>query len=171
MAACSVVITRWYESTRSIGVRVNLKALIGVGHEIMLSTLLFALIGILLNFFIPGLFEMSLGITGRIIGWAFLLAGIPVWLSSAALVAVYVPRGRLITTGPFRLMTHPLYTSVGLLVIPGIGFLLNDWIWWVLGVVMYVSSRVFSKKEEKTLEEKFSDDYRRYRAKVLLPWL
>ncbi len=68
-------------------------------------------------------------------------------------------------------MTHPLYTSVGLLVIPGIGFLLNDWIWWVLGVVMYVSSRVFSKKEEKTLEEKFSDDYRRYRAKVLLPWL
>ncbi len=79
MAACSVVITIWYESTRSIGVRVNLKALIGVGHEIMLSTLLFALIGILLNFFIPGLFEMSLGITGRIIGWAFLLAGIPVW--------------------------------------------------------------------------------------------
>ena len=149
----------------------NLKALIGVGHEIMLSTLIFALIGILLNFFIPGLFEISLGVTGKIIGCVFFLIGIPIWLSSAALVAVHVPRGRLITTGPFRLMTHPLYTSVGLLVIPGIGFLLNNWIWWVLGAVTYVSSRVFSKKEEKTLEEKFSDEYRSYRANVFLPWL
>jgi len=58
-----------------------------------------------------------------------------------------------------------------LLVIPGIGFLLDTWVGLAIGAVLYVRSRLFSVKEEKDLEDAFSSEYREYRAKVILPWL
>jgi protein-S-isoprenylcysteine O-methyltransferase Ste14 len=60
---------------------------------------------------------------------------------------------------------------VGLLVIPGIGLLFGSWMWLVIGVVLYLSSRVFSGQEERKLGELFPEEYRLYRERVLLPWL
>ena len=130
---------------------VHLKALIGAGDRIMLTTLLFAALCIVLSALYPGLFLLNLGFAGTVLGCVFLMLGIPIWFTSAVQVAMSVPRGRLITTGPFRLLLHPLYTSVGLLVMPGIGFLMKSWIWMAIGVALYLSSRLFSRQEEKNL--------------------
>ncbi len=149
----------------------NLKALVGAGHQIMLVTLVFAAMCIVLEVLNPGLFNMNAGTAGTYLGWMLLLMGVPIWLTSAVQVLINVPRGKLITTGPYRFVMHPLYTSVGLLVLPGIGFLAHSWMWLTLGFELYASSRIYSKQEEKALEEMFSDEYRDYRAKVLLPWV
>lgn len=149
----------------------KIKSLIGAGDQILAGTLPFALVGIILNIIYPETFRMNLGSVGIGLGSAFLLVGVPVWLTSVMQVLIHVPRGQLITTGPFAVMLHPLYTSVALLVIPGIGFILDTWAGLAIGAVLYAFSRRFSVKEERKLEEVFSSQYREYRAKVLLPWL
>jgi protein-S-isoprenylcysteine O-methyltransferase Ste14 len=149
----------------------NLRTLIGAGEQITAATLPFALAGIILNAFYPDIFTMNLSLIGIVFGTVFLFAGVPIWLISAIQVLIHVPRGELITTGPFKVVLHPLYTSVALLVLPGIGFILDTWVALAIGVVLYICSRLFSVKEERNLQETFPDVYPAYRAKVILPWL
>jgi protein-S-isoprenylcysteine O-methyltransferase Ste14 len=68
-------------------------------------------------------------------------------------------------------MLHPIYTSVALLVLPGLGLLLSTWLGPALGVILYIASRLFSRSEEKMLASIFPAEYPAYRARVLLPWL
>ena len=149
----------------------KLKTLVGTGHRVMGLFLPFAVLGIVLNVVFPSWFAMGLGTAGVVTGIVLLIVGVPIWLVSVAQILIYVPRGKLITTGPFAIMLHPLYTSVALLVIPGVGFLLDTWLGPALGVVLYVSSRIFSPGEERILEKIFSEDYPVYRKRVFFPWL
>jgi len=149
----------------------KIKTLIGAGDQIMGFTLPFALAGIVANIYYPESFRMNLGPWGTGLGILFLVIGVPLWLTAAVQVLVYVPRRQLITSGPFSLLLHPLYTSVALLVIPGVGFVLDTWVGVGIGIILYSCSRRFSVEEDKHLEEMFSDAYRSYRANILLPWL
>ncbi len=145
--------------------------LIGAGDRILAATLPFAAIGIILNLVYPEFFIMKLGLVGTVLGCVFLVIGVPIWLASAIQVLVHVSRSELITTGPYRFVLHPLYTSVALLVLPGIGFVLDTWVGIGIGVVLYVCSRLLSVREERKLEHDFQEEYRMYRQKVFLPWL
>lgn len=117
------------------------------------------------------MFRLGLGSAGTILGVVCLVIGVPLWLLSAVPILVYVPRGKLITSGPFALMLHPLYTAVALLVIPGCGLLFGSWLGVALGVVLYTSARHFERSEEQDLAARFPQDYPAYRKRVLLPWL
>jgi protein-S-isoprenylcysteine O-methyltransferase Ste14 len=66
---------------------------------------------------------------------------------------------------------HPLYTAVALLVLPWIGFLADTWLGAVLGVVMYIGSRIFAPAEEASLSRMFGARWERYRTTVKLAWL
>lgn len=149
----------------------KLKVLVGAGDRVMGITLPFIVIGVAANIIWPALFHMGSGTPGMIAGIVLLVVGVPLWITSAVQILVWVPRKTLITTGPFALMLHPLYTSVALLVLPGCGLVLDTWLGPALGVILYVSSRLFSGSEEKLLAKYFPKEYPAYRGKVLLPWL
>jgi len=149
----------------------RLKVLVGAGDRVMGLTLPFAAGGIAANLIWPRIFAMGFGPAGRIIGIVLLAVGVPLWITSVVQVLVNVPRKRLITTGPYALMLHPLYTSVAILVIPGCGLVFDTWVGFAIGVVLYICSRIFSVQEETVLTRYFSPDYEAYRARVLLPWL
>ena len=149
----------------------KLKVLVGAGDRVMGLTLPFIVVGVIANILWPSWFRMGAGSTGAIIGIVLVVIGVPLWLTSVAQVIVNVPKGRLITTGPFALMPHPLYTSVALLVFPGCGLLIDTWLGIALGAILYVSSRIFSPGEEKILTGIFPAEYPAYRKRVLLPWL
>jgi protein-S-isoprenylcysteine O-methyltransferase Ste14 len=87
------------------------------------------------------------------------------------LIAMRVPRGELITTGPYRWAKHPLYTSVGLLVLPSLGLLLDSWLGVAIGFVLYIASRILSPAEESELSQRFGQAWEAYCARVKLPWL
>ena len=57
---------------------------------------------------------------------AVLIAGLAIWIWSVILILANVPSGRLITSGPYAWVKHPLYTAVALPV-PWVGFLLKTW--------------------------------------------
>jgi protein-S-isoprenylcysteine O-methyltransferase Ste14 len=149
----------------------QLKVLVGAGSRVMGLTLPFAAVGIAANILRPQWFTLGFGTGGLIAAIVLLAIGVPAWISSAVLVALRVPQKKLITTGPFAVMLHPLYTSVALLVIPGLGLLFDTWVGAGIGAILYVSSRIFAPAEEVILMKFFPVEYPAYRKKVLLPWL
>ncbi len=149
----------------------GLRKLMGAGERIMLFTLPFALAGVTGALLRPAVFRMGWGTPGLILGLVLLALGVPLWLGSAIQVLRLVPRGKLITTGGFAWVLHPLYLSVSLLVIPGCGLVLDSWLGFAIGAVMYVGVRLFAVQEERELAAALPGEYPAYRARVLLPWL
>ncbi len=149
----------------------RVRALVGAGDRIVLAMLPFAVAGIVANVVWPDVFRIGSESVGTVIGLVLLAVGVPLWVMSVAQILMYVPRGKLITTGPYALLLHPIYTSVSLLVIPGVGLVLDSWVGFAIGAALYASSRAFSGREERQLAESFPMEYPAYRAKVLLPWL
>lgn len=149
----------------------NLRALLGSGDRIMSATLPVAFLGVVANVAYPSIFAMHLGRPGLVTGCVLLALGVPLWLTSATLIAVNVPRHRLVTRGPFALMLHPVYTAVSLLVLPGLGFVLDTWVCLAIGAAMYGFARVFARRESAALSQEFGEEYTSYRSRVLLPWL
>jgi protein-S-isoprenylcysteine O-methyltransferase Ste14 len=152
--------------------RLDLRELIGSGDRIGRLALPFVLGGVTLNILFPSLFEVG----GpppilRTVSIVVATMGIVVWIWSVALILRHVPRGELITGGPYRVVKHPLYTGVSLLVLPWIGFLLNTWLGAALGIVLYLASRVYAPEEEAHLKATFGPRWEAYRRAVWIPWL
>lgn len=150
----------------------NLKKLVGSGDKIILLTLPFLVIGLVLNILRPSLFSVGGPPEGlRVLSIILLVPGIVIWLWSVVLILTRVPRGDLITEGPYALVRHPLYTSVGLLVFPWFGFLLNTWLGALVGIVLYLAARRFAPEEEKVQARTFGPAWDAYNRRVWIPWL
>lgn len=152
--------------------RLRLGALIGSGDRIGGFVLPFVLAGVALNIAFPQPFSV-----GGPPPWlqalsAFVLAvGVVVWAWSVLLILTKVRAGELVTTGPYSLVKHPLYTSVALLVLPWLGFLLDTWLGALIGAALYVASRLFAPAEEADLTDRFGPEWDAYCHRVKVPWL
>jgi protein-S-isoprenylcysteine O-methyltransferase Ste14 len=149
-----------------------LKVLIGSGDKIGLFILPFLLAGLFLNIVYPSAF----GVGGpsaalRTFSIAILIPGLAIWAWSVALILRKVPRGELITNGPYSIVKHPLYTSVALLVLPWIGFIFNTWLGALIGITLYIGSRIFAPAEEAALSKIFGATWNEYCNTVKIPWL
>ncbi len=150
----------------------NIKRLVGSGEKIGLLLLPFLVLGVTANVVWPAAFAVGgPPVWLAVLSALMLVPGIGIWAWSVVLILIKVPRGELITTGPFRLVKHPLYTGVAFLVLPWAGFLLNTWLGLLLGIVLYIGSRLFSPAEERELAQRFGAAWDDYRDEVLLPWL
>lgn len=150
----------------------TLKELVGSGDKIVLATLPVVIVGVILNIAFPSVFEVGGPSDAlRTVSVAVLIPGVTIWLWSAVLIMRKVPRGELITTGPFAWAKHPIYTSVALLVLPWAGFLLDTWLGAALGVVLYAASRRYAPAEEAELAERFDTAWDEYARSVKIPWL
>jgi len=150
----------------------NLKNLAGSGRKIGLVTFPFLITGLILNYLYPVFFQVG-GPSPwlMVISCVILIPGIILWIWSVVLILKKIPRNELITTGPFALMKHPLYTSVALLVLPWAGILCNSWLGFPVGIILYTGSRIFSPEEEKSLAEVFGPAWEAYTRKVWMKWL
>jgi protein-S-isoprenylcysteine O-methyltransferase Ste14 len=151
---------------------VALKALIGSGDKIGLLCLPFIAVGLALNIVFPSLFSVG-GPSPllRIISLVILIPGIANWIWSVVLILTKVPKGLLITSGPYSIVRHPLYAGVAFLVLPWLGFLLNTWLGLALGIVLYIATRLFSPEEEELLSKAHGTTWDRYTRAVKIPWV
>ena len=150
----------------------NLRVLVGSGEKIGLFTLPFLLVGLLLNVAVPALFDVGGPSDAlRVLSIFILIPGIMIWIWSVVLILTKVPRGELITSGPYAWVKHPLYTGVALLVLPWAGFLLNTWLGALLGIILYIGSRMFAPAEEAALSKTFGAGWDEYCNTVKMPWL
>ena len=147
-------------------------ALIGSGDRIGAFVLPFVLVGVALNIAFPGAFSVA----GpppwlQVVSALVLAAGIVVWAWSVLLILTKVRAGELVTTGPYALVKHPLYTSVALLVLPWLGFLLDTWLGVLIGIALYIASRLLAPAEEADLAGRFGPEWDAYCRRVKVPWL
>lgn len=150
----------------------KLKVLVGSGDKIGLFTSPFVITGLILNIMFPYLFSVGGPSTVlKVISIIILIPGIIIWLWSVALILIKVTRGELITNGPYSLIKHPLYVGVAFLVLPWIGFLLNSWLGVLIGIILYIGSRLFGPEEERTLSKTFGTAWNEYCNKIKIPWL
>ena len=150
----------------------KLKELVGSGDKIGLLTLPFLVIGLILNIIFLSVFNVGGPSTVLMaISIIILIPGITIWIWSVVLILTKVPKKELITNGPYSLVKHPLYTGVALLVLPWIGFLLNTWLGALIGVILYIGSRIFAPAEEAELSKTFGTTWDEYCKKVKIPWL
>jgi protein-S-isoprenylcysteine O-methyltransferase Ste14 len=154
------------------GPAMRVKDLVGSGDRIVLATSPFVVVGVVLNVAFPAFFSVG-GPAGwlRFVSIAALAIGLVVWAWSVVLLLTRVPRGALITSGPYAVVRHPLYTGVALLVVPSIGFLLNIWLGAALGIVLYLAARRYEPAEDEELAARFGPAWAAYADGVAVPWL
>jgi protein-S-isoprenylcysteine O-methyltransferase Ste14 len=162
---CLIIYNSWE-------IKEKMKTLIGSGDKISLFALPFAIIGLVFNVMSPLLFNVG-GPTRilRTISLIILILGLINWAWCVVLILAKVPKKELITSGPFLLVKHPLYTGVALLVFPWLGFLLNTWLGLMIGIVVYAGSKIFAPGEDEILSDTFGREWDEYCKKVWLPWL
>lgn len=149
-----------------------LKRLVGSGDKVMLAAMPVFVIGLILNLIGPQVFSVGGPAPWlRTLSMMLLVPGVILWLWAVALVLLRVPRGQLITSGPFALMRHPIYTCFGLLVLPWAGFLLNTWLGAAVGLALYIGARRFAGEEDAALRREFGAAWEDYDGRVALKWL
>ena len=150
----------------------RLASLVGSGDKIALLMSPFVVVGVLLNVMFPAAFDVGGPSRAlQLLSLVVLAVGVVMWVWTAVLILRKVPRGELITTGPYTVVKHPLYTGVAFLVLPWAGFLLDTWLGVLLGAVLYLASRLFAGEEEAELAATFGDRWDRYATSVKIPWL
>jgi protein-S-isoprenylcysteine O-methyltransferase Ste14 len=131
--------------------------------------------GVLLDWLMPA-YVLSAVLTrnGRIIisvlliaaGVALALAGRGIFVRSGTHVNPFKPSSVLVTTGIFAYVRNPMYVGLACLV-AGIGVALaSDWTLVMLVVAALVIHFGVVKREERYLEARFGDAYRKYMSTV-----
>lgn len=150
----------------------GLRLLVGSGDMILLFTLPFMAAGVIGNVLFPAVFQVGgPPVWLQVLSIVMLVPGVGTWAWSVGLILTKVPRGELITGGPYALVKHPLYTAVALLVLPSVGLLCNSWLGVAIGIVVYVATRRFAPAEEHALARTFGTRWDAYCRTVLVRWL
>lgn len=149
----------------------KLKELIGSGDKIILFMLPFVIVGAGLNSVNRRWFSINSSTSLKAVSILSLILGLILWIWSVYLIITQASKNKLITKGPYALMLHPIYTSISLLVLPEIGFILNSWLWTIAGLALYMGRRIYAVREEEELLKTFGNKWKEYKSKVILPWL
>ncbi len=72
---------------------------------------------------------------------------------------------KLVTSGPYRWVRHPLYTFGSSLFIT-FGMMADNWFIAALGILAFIAMASRTPKEEANLIEKFGDEYRDYMSRT-----
>ena len=100
------------------------------------------------------------------IGGILLVMGVPMWLMAMISVMRAYNRDRLVTSGVFALVRHPVYSSAIVLNLPGIAFLTRSWPLFLMPLVAYVVFKLLIHREDEYIERRFGQAYLDYRAQV-----
>jgi len=141
-------------------------AIVGGGSAVIIFLLQRAL-GIAISLPSPWReFFQALGIVISAIGVYF-------WFSSVVLISRAFRSHRLETSGVYRLSRNPLYASFIVFLVPGIAFICNNLLIFVVSLAMFVAFKLCIGKEEEFLEQKFGADFHQYAQKVaqLIPFV
>ena len=127
--------------------------------------------GVVINFFLPT--PIWPGIWTQLFGTAPLVLGI--WLFASGIGTLrrhktppepWKPSVELVQDGPYRFTRNPIYVSFAAIYL-GVSFIFNSSLALIMLIpVLVLFDRKQIPREERYLEEKFGEEYNRYKAKV-----
>ena len=128
------------------------------------------------------IFQMNSSIQILLTIFSGILAIASVWLGLSAvktlgkqwnIKAQIIEGHELITTGPYKIVRHPIYSALfGLLIVTGYSMTL---LWaFIIAIVFYFIGTIFrTRVEEQLLIQHFGDQYEKYKKKVpaIIPYI
>lgn len=98
-----------------------------------------------------------------IAGIVFLVKGLILYGLTVKSLLRGLKETRLITTGLYKYCQNPLYMVILLLIVPGIGLLMNSWLVLTTPVLGYFVFRKYISGEYNELTEVFGEEYKSYK--------
>ncbi len=116
----------------------------------------------------------TVSICGLAIAWAGL--GLHLWSIQTLgrffrTIVILQPQHQLVTSGPYRFLRHPSYSSA-IVTLIGLGLILNNWVSLILVVLIPLPGFLWRiRVEEQALFQRFGNEFLEYRRKSweLLP--
>ncbi|MFX1419144.1 MAG: methyltransferase family protein [Promethearchaeota archaeon] len=141
--------------------------LLGIGPKVLLSICpFFILFGVLNSIYYP-IFQIPINYYVMIIiGSILITIGVFIFIYSERILSSAHGSSELITTKIYAYVRHPMYASWGLATLPGIFCLFSSWILFLILFFYYLFVRIFLRKEERFLIEKYGKKYTHYQKNV-----
>jgi len=140
----------------------------GVGPRIMLATAPFLAIAIVIEIK-SALFTEIFSVYDRFIGvfgLVWLAIGIVAFITAMVQFITNFPKGKLITSGMYACSRNPIYASWIVFILPAVGIICNNWIFFAAALVMGIATSFLVREEENQLLQVFGEHYAVYRKKV-----
>lgn len=101
-----------------------------------------------------------------LIGWIWLIAGFAAFVATLIQFISNFPKGKLITTGMYACSRNPIYSCWIIFILPAIGMICNNWIFFAAALLMGIATTFLVRKEEKQLLKCFGQKYYEYKTRV-----
>ena len=140
----------------------------GVGPKIALTALSYAVLAAFMTWRWPVLFRMH-GTPYEVLRTlaALLFAiGVPLLIFAARSCVLAYNSDKLITSGVFRLVRHPIYSAWIVFILPGLAMLSGSWLQLATPLLAYAAFKKLIRREEEYLRQRFGAAYLEYRARV-----
>ena len=102
----------------------------------------------------------------RFLGYVLLIPGLILWGTAVTQLLMGFSKGKLITTGAYRVVRNPIYSSVTFFILPAIALMTLTWAYLIVSVFLYVGVIIFIGVEEKQITHAFGQQYKEYLASV-----
>jgi protein-S-isoprenylcysteine O-methyltransferase Ste14 len=109
--------------------------------------------------FIPGIVLITLAVV-------FLTAGLTMLLIAVISMNRAYNSDRLVTSGIFAVVRHPIYSAWIVLILPGLALLSRSWPLLLMPVVAYAVFKLTIHREDEYLQQRFGQAYLDYRSRV-----
>jgi len=139
----------------------------GIGPTTFVPSSIYALAAWAATSAWPGAFRLR-GLPGVVetAGAVLMAAGLLLWIVGAVTVMRAYSRDRLVTSGAFALVRHPVYAGWITLGLPGLALLLRSWPMLLAPLIAYAIFRRLIHREDQYLERRFGQAYLDYRHRV-----
>ena len=140
----------------------------GIGPRILVSSAAYAVLGIAATCLWPTVCLIPWPPTAVFVtlGIVLLVIGVPMWLIAVRAVMRAYHSDRLVTSGVFGLVRHPVYSAWIVFNIPAIALLCRSWPLLLAPLVAYAVFRLSISTEDEYLEKRFGQEYLDYRTRV-----
>ncbi|NJD22330.1 MAG: hypothetical protein FIA82_06620 [Melioribacter sp.] len=145
----------------------------GAAPKIAVPTFLYIIVAAIIDYETKPAFQITEESYSTLlaIGIIMIIAGVIIVANIGKKLRKAFKSGLLMMDGLYRYFRNPMYAAYLLLIIPGIGLILNSWLVLSSVIINFVLFQVFIKDEYNYLHDKFGKDYQVYLQKVWIKFL
>jgi protein-S-isoprenylcysteine O-methyltransferase Ste14 len=102
----------------------------------------------------------------RAFAWLLVGFGLVLWLAGAVTVMRAYDRDELVTSGPYAIVRHPMYSAWIVLIMPGLTLLTTSWPLLAAPLAAYAVFKRLIHREDEYLAKRYGRRYLDYRLRV-----
>lgn len=142
--------------------------LFGCGPKIAILALPFTILALSVMYYYPEFLNIEWLNKPffRTAGFIWVCTGLIFWIWSAVFFLKEFKPGKLLTTGPFGCCRNPIYASIIVFLIPGLGIIFHSGVIILIAVNLYIIFRISIHGESLVLKSLFNEKYTEYEKSV-----